>query len=384
MFGYSFPLLRIFGFEVRVDPSWFIIALLVTWSLATGLFPALQPGLPPSSYWAMGAIGAAGLFASIVLHELSHSLTARRLGVQIRSITLFIFGGVAEMAEEPRSAKEEFLVAIAGPLASIGIAFACLAADVVSTAAGIPPQVVLVLRYLWWVNLLLVVFNLVPAFPLDGGRVLRSILWRFKGDLNWATRITSSLGAGFGIALIALGVVNVIRGQLIGGLWWVLIGMFLRAAAAGSYRQLLARNALQGQSIDRFMSRHVHTVPADITLSDLVEKHVYRHHHTLFPVVMQDRLVGCVSLRDIQNVPRDQWSFQTVADVAEPCGDDNTIAPHAEASEALNRMSRSGRSKLMVVQDHHLQGILSLKDLLRFMSLKMELEGTQPQRRRAA
>jgi CBS domain-containing protein len=226
-------------------------------------------------------------------------------------------------------------------------------------------------------NLMLVVFNLVPAFPLDGGRVLRSVLWQWKGSLRWATRVTSSIGSFLGAALIAGGVFWAIGlADLLGGMWLALIGLFVRSAARMSYQQLLLRRALEGEPVSRFMHPQPVTVPRSLPVSDLVHDYVLRHHFKTFPVVDGNRLVGCVSTHNVRALPRDEWERQTVGTIAEPCGGENTVPPDLDAMQALALMSRSGRSRLLVADGERLVGILSLKDLLKFFSLKMELEPT--------
>lgn len=376
MFGRRIPLFKISGFPINLDPSWFLVALLVTWSLATGLFPDRFPGLGRNTYWAMGVAGALGLFVSVVLHELAHAVTARRFGIRMRGITLFLFGGVAEMEGEPPSPRAEFWVAIAGPLASFGVALAAGLLAFLGRGAGVPLPVNVVFSYIALLNAVLAVFNLIPAFPLDGGRVLRSLLWGWKGRLRWATRITSRIGSGFGFALIALGVVTVfVWGDLLAGLWWFLIGMFLNNAARMSYQQLLLRRALEGEPVSRFMQPSPITVPRSLPVSELVEGYIYRHHFKMYPVVDDDgRLLGCVSTRHVRTLPREEWDRQTVGAIAERCGPEALIAPDTDAMKALSLMSRTGASRLLVVDGDRLLGILALKDLLRFFSLKMEFE----------
>jgi|YelNatPaOPRAMG01_1025707.scaffolds.fasta_scaffold79334_1 Zn-dependent protease/predicted transcriptional regulator len=374
MFGRSVTLFRMFGFAVRVDSSWLIIAVLITWSLAVGFFPHIYPGLTSAEYWLMGVSGAILLFVSIIVHELAHSLVARKHGLPMKGITLFIFGGVAEMDQEPPSAKAEFLMAIAGPLTSVvvGAIFYVLAA----ATRGIWPVVVVgVFAYLAWINWILAAFNMVPAFPLDGGRVLRSLLWQWKNNIWQATRIASAIGSGFGILLMIFGVYRLLIGDFIGAVWWFLIGMFLRGAAQGSYQQLLVQRILQGEPIRRFMNTNPVTVSPAISLEDLVENYIYRYHYKMFPVVNEaNELLGCITTREVKNVPRSEWGRNSVQAAMRVYCDDDTVTPDTDAIKALAKMRKSQNSRLMVVQDGHLLGVLTLKDLLEFLSAKLEME----------
>jgi len=376
VFGRRIELFRLFGFAVRLDLSWFLVVALISWSLASSVFPPLYPELAPSVYWLMGIAAALGLFASVVLHELAHALMARRFRLTIRGITLFIFGGVAEMESEPPSAEAEFLIAIAGPAASVVVAVGCLGIGVLGPIVGLPLPLTGVLMHLAGLNLLLVGFNMIPAFPLDGGRVLRSALWKFKSDLRWATRITTGIGSGFGLVLILLGIWRMIGARdLIGGLWMLLIGLFLRNAAKIAYKQLVMRRSLEGEPVRRFMQQEPVVVSRAMSVAELVESYVYRYHHKLFPVVDGDRLLGCVTTQAVKQLAQTEWSRQSVSAIMQPCSTDNTIGPDADAVEALSRMSRTGQSRLMVVEDGRLLGIIALKDLLKFLALKVELEG---------
>lgn len=375
MFGKRIDLFKLLGFQVRIDFSWIIIAVLIAWSLSTGLFPLQYKGLSTRTYWIMGIIGALGLFLSIIIHEFSHSLVARRYGMRMKGITLFIFGGMAEMSDEPPSPKAEFMMAAVGPVSSIILAGIFYIIHSVGATSGIPKPVNGVVQYLAFINGLLAAFNVVPAFPLDGGRMLRSILWGIKGNLRWATRISSGIGSGFGIFLIILGVFNVFSGNFIGGMWWFLIGMFLYSAAKMSYQQLLTRRALEGESVRRFMKTDPITVPPDMTIERLVEDYVYAFHHKMYPVVADsDRIEGCVTTKQIKEIPRDDWSQKRVRDIEVACSEDNTISPDADAIKALSLMNRTGMSRLMVIEGDRLAGILSLKDMLKFLSLRIELD----------
>lgn len=375
MFGKRIKLFTLLGFEVRIDLSWIIIAVLVAWSLSTGIFPFQIKDLSTGTYWVMGILGALGLFFSVVVHEFSHSLVARKYGLPVKGITLFLFGGVAEMSAEVPSPKAEFLMAVTGPLTSIGMAILFYGAYAAGIGAGLARPVNGVLGYLAVINAILAAFNLLPAFPLDGGRVLRSLLWSWKKNLRWATRVSSRIGGGFGVLLIVLGVFSVLRGNFIGGMWWCLIGMFLHGAARMSYRQLVLRRALEGEPVRRFMKTEPLTVPASTSLSELVEDYIYKHHYKMFPVVEDGRrLIGCVTSRQVKEFSRDEWPSKTVGEIADSCSADNRVGPDEDAMKALSTMNRTGSSRLMVVEGERLVGILTLKDMLNFLSLKIEME----------
>jgi len=315
--------------------------------------------------------------SSIVFHEMSHAAVAQVFGMPIRGITLFIFGGVAEMHSEPTSALSEFLMALAGPVASavLGLLFFLLFGFVASSQG--PAAVAGVLWYLSCLNWTLAAFNLVPAFPLDGGRMLRAALWGWRKDLIWATSIAAGAGNIFGILLIVLGLIEVLRGDFVGGVWLSLIGLFLRGAASATYEQTLARQILAGHPVSRFMNRRPITVSPELSVRELVEDYVYRYHHKVLPVVRDGRLLGCVTTAQ---VGEDQWGRRTVAEIMEPCSEENTISPETDALEAVTKMQRTGRSPLLVVDRGQLVGILSLRDLLEFLTLKLQFEGRRGQR----
>ena len=371
-FGRRLRLFRLLGFEVRLDWSWIIIAVLVTWSLADGLFPHLYRQLTKEVYWAMGLAGALGLFGSIIFHEFCHSLVARKFGMPMKGITLFIFGGVAEMGEEPPTARAEFLMALAGPVSSFFLSGVFYWLYQLGLNSDWPVPLTGVVGYLSLINVVLAGFNLLPAFPLDGGRILRSILWGAKQDLQWATRISARLGSGFGIFLIAWGIFQVLRGDIY-GIWSVLIGLFLRSAAQASYQQLVVRRVLEGEPISRFMTRNPVTVPPALTVAELVEKFVLHYHFKMFPVLEDGRIVGCVTTKDIKGIPREKWGAVRVGDIAERCPPEIFIAPETDAVKALGLMNQMGLSRLLVAEGDRLLGILTLKDLLAFFSLKVEL-----------
>ena len=324
----------------------------------------------------MGIAGALGLFASIVFHELWHSLVARRYGLPIGGITLFIFGGVSEMTEEPHSPAVEFFMAIAGSASSFALsAIFTMAALSTRTYAPVPFNAVLL--YLASINGLLGIFNLLPAFPLDGGRVLRSILWHASGRLRWATRLASKIGEGFGVGMILMGIITFVYGSFISGIWWFLIGMFLRNASHMSYRQLVVRQALQGEHVRRFMKPDPVTVTPSVTLSQLMDDYIYRYHYEMFPVVDGGKLLGVVNVNQLKEIPREEWSRRTVKDLARTCTEGNTIEPDADATKALEKMNKEGNSRLMVIDHGRLVGILALRDLLKFLAIKMDFEPSE-------
>jgi Zn-dependent protease len=373
LFGRGFKLFSLFGFPIRIDLSWFLIAFLIAWSLAAGLFPAYYPQLSRGTYWAMGVIGALALFACVVMHELGHALMARRYGIQMKGITLFVFGGVAEMSDEPPSAGAEFAVAVAGPVVSIVLAGVFyLVAMVVEPVAAYG-----VVAYLAWINGILVAFNLVPAFPLDGGRVLRAVLWHWKQNLLWATGITARIGAGFGLAMMILAVFSLFMGNFIGAIWWFLLGMFLRSAAQMSYQQVVWRQFLSGTKVRGLMNTEPKTVGPEVTVDRFVDDYIYRYHHKMFPATVNGGLLGCVGLHDVKELPREQWAEHTVGELVHPCTEENTIDQNADAVAALQRMNQTGSTRLMVVDGERLVGVISLRDMLSYLSRRMELESDQ-------
>jgi Zn-dependent protease/CBS domain-containing protein len=386
MFGNRVRLFRLLGIPISLDLSWLIILALVTWSLEQAFRERLMPqfysetaaSIPPSYYWIMGLIGALAFFVCVVLHELGHAIVARSLGMPIRGITLFLFGGVAELGDEPVSAGVEFLMAIAGPAVSLILAIGLAVLTWVGYNGGWAPEVVLVLGYLAAINGLVLVFNLIPAFPLDGGRVLRSILWAVTGKLRQATHWASVLGQGFAWLLIAVGILELFWGSFISGIWLGLIGWFLNNAARTSYQQVLIRQALQGEPVRHFMNAQPIVVPSSLDLRQWVEDYVYRYHRKAFPVVSDGHLEGVITTQALMQVPRGEWDRHTVGELMRHDVRALTIRPDADAVYALAKMQRTGSSRLLVTDEDRLVGIISLKDLLRFLNLKLELESASP------
>lgn len=374
MFGKSIKLFTLFGFKVQIDASWFILAILIIWSLAQGLFPYYYKDLSNASYWWMGVAGAAGLFLSIIAHEFMHSLIAQNASLPIKGITLFIFGGVAHMEDEPPSAKTEFSIAVAGPITSIVLGVLFYGIALAGRNYAWPLPVTAVFSYLGVINWVLAGFNLLPAFPLDGGRILRSVLWSIQKDLRRATKTASRIGVGFSILFMVIGAVQFISGNFIGGIWIFVIGMFLQGASRTSYRQLLIRQSLEGEPISRFMNTNPVTVPSTVTIEELVENYMYQHHFKMFPVVDNGELLGCVTTKDIKEIPRSEWSTKKVEDLHLTCSDRNTVDPDTDAVKVLAHLHHNQISRLLVVQHGKLVGIVTLKDIMQFLSIKLDLE----------
>ena len=382
MFGTRWRLFRLLGIPIYVDPSWLIILALLTMTVAGLLpqlagqyYPGVNLGIPPWGYWIAGLLAALAFFLCIVLHELGHAVAARSRNLPTRGITLFLFGGVAELTEEPRSPSDEFIMAIAGPVVSFVLAIGLGILSGIGFYGGWPPIVVIGLGYLAAINMMVLIFNLIPAFPLDGGRVLRSILWSTMGSVRRATWWAASAGRVFGWILIGWGMLNLFSGNWVGGIWFGLIGWFLTRAASSSYAQVLVRQILAGESVRRFMNPEPISVPPDISIRELVDDYVYHYHRKSFPVVQNGHPVGYIDTRDLGGAPRGEWEFRTVEEVMRRDLRPVSIGSDADALDALKQMQRTGVSRLLVIDAGRLVGILSLKDLLRFLSLKLELEG---------
>ncbi len=374
MFRRRFKLFRLFGFDVGIHISWLVVAVLVLISLAMGFFPQAYPNLSERTYWLMGAVAALLFFASIIFHEFCHSLVARRYGLPMRGITLFLLGGIAEMGEEPKRPKVELLTALAGPAASVALGFAFIGLGDLGEVAGWPLAVLGVLIYLGRINWLLAIFNMLPAFPLDGGRVLRAVLWSWKKDLRRSTRIASQIGSGFGLLLILLGILNLFMGSPIGGLWLVLIGLFLRGAAQASYQQVLVREVTEGKKVRDVIDRKPIQVAPSLSLRRFVDDYVLVHHIDRFPVVENGGgLLGCLDLQRVKMVPESRWDEETVGQLAGRCDPLYTIDLDADLVAALDRLRRGPFDRLLVVQDGRLEGVLDRHALERFITVRLNL-----------
>ncbi|MCC5887407.1 MAG: site-2 protease family protein [Gammaproteobacteria bacterium] len=374
MFGHRIALFTLFGLEVRANTSWVLLAVLVFWSLATGFFPARLPGLAVPVYWTLGLVGMLGVFFSLLFHEFAHSLVARAKGMEINGITLFLFGGAAEMTSEPPTPRIEFEVAIAGPLASLALflGFGLLAGLLAQTP--LPEYLSALFGYLSLINLILAIFNMFPGFPLDGGRVLRAWLWHRRGDLLSATLTASRMGQGFGLTLVLIGFWTLLSVGALGGLWWILIGIFVIGVARAAYEQTALRVTFEGTPIRRFMAEHPVSVSPDMLLSTFIEDHAFRDHFSAYPVMENDRLIGRVRTRDVKQIAREDWTQQTLRRIMTPLEDDQLAHPEDDAQQVLDKMQRSHSGQIIVADGDRVIGIVTLADLLNHLALKRDLE----------
>ena len=359
-------LFRVGGIPVRVHASWLVIVGLLTWSLSVGYFPQVLPDLPAIAYWTKGLLATLLLFASVFLHELSHALVARRYGIPVSSITLHIFGGVSQLEREADRPDVEFLVAVVGPLTSFAIAAVLGVAQRVFDPS---PDIRATLGYLIVVNLSVGVFNLVPGFPLDGGRLLRSLLWKLKGSFQWATQVATQVGSGFAFLLMGFGVFRALSGEFVGGLWLVLIGTFLRQAAEGSYQQLVLRRALANLTVGQIMTRDVVPIGPELSVARVVDEFFWRHHVSTFPVVDGGRVVGILGLDRVKRLPRERWAETTVRDAMLPISDALTTTSETPLWEAFEKLTRNGVGRLAVLDGGRLAGYLSIRDVAHILAV---------------
>jgi len=362
---------RWLGIEITIDPSWFVIAFLIGWSFSF-LYESTFPSLAGAAAVALGAATAVLFFVSVLLHELSHSVVARRLGVPVEGITLFIFGGVTRTEQEAETAGDEFAIAVVGPVTSIVLAGVCWSI-VNATGDLLPAPVLFGVGHLGWLNLALGVFNLLPGFPLDGGRVLRSIVWRATGNLERATRAAVQGGkvvAGF---LIAGGLVIVMNGDL-GGLWYAAIGWFLFQAATASGAQAIVRRVLSGLVASDVMSPRLVTMADDTTLDQAVDEFFLRYDHTAFPVNDSDgTTLGILTLRGIRQVPREEWPVRQAWSAMTRLEDACTVEAATPMDEVLRQLTESEEQRVLVLDGDRVVGIISPRDIARWVQRSEEL-----------
>jgi Zn-dependent protease/CBS domain-containing protein len=365
--GSSLRLGRIAGIEFGVNWSWLVVFALIVWTLASAIFPSTNPGLSKSAHIAMAIVAASLFFLSLLLHEFGHALRARREGIEIDGITLWLFGGVARFKGSFRSAGAEFRVAIAGPLVSLalGVLFVLIA-----LIPGIPSAVDGVVSWLGYINLTLLVFNLIPAPPLDGGRVLHAALWHWRGDYVWATRVAAGVGRGFGYLLIALGVAMFVFQSSFSGAWLAFLGWFLLNAATAESRYLLTQQALSGLHVRDVMTPNPVVVGPDTTLGEFMDTIARSRRHSTYPVVEDGRPLGLLPFRCVASVPRADWDVRRVRDCLITLDKVPVLREGEDAADALADLSQSAGGHGLVVSNGALAGIVSTSDLARALEVR--------------
>lgn len=371
MRGRGLRLGRLFGIELRLDPSWFIVFVLVAWSLAAHYYPLSHPEWSVATYWALGVVTALLFFLSIIAHELGHSLVSRAQGIPVRDITLFIFGGAARMSREPRRAREELLMALAGPATSVvlGLAFGL----VWRASSGSPGVIHAVSGWLAWINVAVAGFNLIPGFPLDGGRVFRALVWGATGNLSRATRIAAGLGRVVAFGFILFGLWQVLEGNWMNGLWMAFIGWFLDSAAVQSARYGNLQELLSGHTVREVMATDCPRVSPGISLEMSVNEAVLPSGRRCFPVIEDGRLLGLLTLDGIKAVPRQRWSSTTVGEAMIPRDKLKTVGPDDDLSTVLERMGADDVNQYPVVEEGKLLGIVARDRMLGFLRARAEL-----------
>jgi len=368
----SFRIGKIAGIDISVHVSWLIIFVLLTWSLE-GWFATLYPG-SPLIYWSVSVLATLLLFLSVLLHELAHSLVAQRRGLPVKSITLFIFGGVSNIEQEPKSPGVEFQMAFVGPLTSLVIGGLCgLSFLLLRAIGGGRSPLAAILEYLAVANVLLGLFNLVPGFPLDGGRVLRSIIWKLSGSLRTATRVATLAGQGIAYLFILGGIWLIFAGSWVNGLWIVLIGWFLLSGAQSANSQVMLETMFKGVTVGEVMNASPVTVPANISLQKLVDDLLLPHGWRSAFVMQGDQLVGVITLDDIRHVPRDEWAQTPVGFAMIPLEKLQVVSPQQSFNEVLPLMVARDVNQVPVVENGRLMGVLSREDIVRFVEIRRGL-----------
>lgn len=367
----SLKLGRIRGIEIGIHYTWIFIFGLLTYSLAVDFFPSFYGDWTTTQYWIISVIASLLLFGSVVAHELGHSFVAMARGIPVKSITLFIFGGVASLSQDTQDARTEFQVAIAGPAVSFLIAL--VSVGLTYFLQGINSQAAGVFLYLAWANGLLVAFNLIPGFPLDGGRVFRSIVWGITHDMNRSTNIAGTVGVIIGYLFIILGVFVIFSGALISGIWFIAIGWFLQNAAEQSRQQVRVQETFQDVTIAMLMQRNPPAVSPETSIDTLVETHILGQNTRGVPVVRDGVLVGIITLSDIKTVPRTEWDQYRVLDRMTPRERLITVSPETSLDVALQAMSEKDIHQIPVVYGDMLVGLLTRNDIIHFIQLRSEI-----------
>ncbi|MEM3607262.1 MAG: site-2 protease family protein [Candidatus Bathyarchaeia archaeon] len=366
---------KIYGIEVRLHYTWIIVFLMVVWSVGFSYTPLQYPGQGPLRYLVVGVSSAVIIFLSVLFHELCHSIVAKRMGIPVPSIVLFLFGGVSQIAEEPREPGEELKMAVIGPLSSLLLAGVFAAARLLSVQLlGLREVAVsAVLQYGFIINLMLGLFNLIPAFPMDGGRVLRAMLWMRSGSLISATRKSALAAEVISYAFIGFGFLSIFTGGIANGMWLIFLGWFIKSGAEASLRHTVIAQALAKEKVRGFMSSPVCTVSPDWSLEEAVNECFYKYTHGGFPVVDEGGLKGILAVEDVRRIPRDRWRDTPVKEAMTPLARLVTVNPEDPASEALIKISKYGIGRLPVVEDGKLIGIITRSDLMRAVKTRIEL-----------
>ena len=374
----SIPLVKIAGIQIDIDYSWLMVFALVLWSLASGYFPQTYPGYATLHYWIIGTIAALLFFSSVLFHELCHAIMGNRLGEKVDRITLFIFGGMAHLSGEPRSAGDEFKIAIVGPLSSLALALLFWLIARAMTLEARPSLLAAVFRYLAFVNLALALFNLLPGYPLDGGRLLRAILWKRWGNVERATARAADWGNTIAWGLILMGTFQIFGGALVGGLWLIFIGLFLRGAAASGYQGTMVEQTLQRIRVGDIMTRTPITLDSDMAIANAVENYFLKEGHGGFPVTSEGRVVGILSLPMVSKCPAQERSHKKVADLMRPLDTNIEIAPSATALAAMHQMNEANSRRLMVFEGDRFAGLITMSGITRFLQMKSQLAAPAP------
>ena len=371
MSGRSWRFARVLGIDIFIDSSWVLIFLLVTWTLAAGYFPRAYANWPVGQYWLVGVVTSVLFFTSVLVHEISHSLVARRQGERVDRITLFLFGGASQMSEEPKTAATEFLMALAGPVASF--VQAGLYAVLRTLTQPASEALGAMFYYLAVINVGLGVFNLIPGFPLDGGRVLRSILWAATRNMRLATRVASWAGQTVAFLMVILGVFRLFTGDWLNGLWIMSIGWFLRNAAVSSYRQIVVRDAMRDVLASQLMHADFVPVGPEMTISELVDSYMIKRHEHAYPVLENNRLAGIICLHDVRKVPRAQWAGTMVRQAMTPGPQLQVVTPGDDGNTVLSRMAAKDVHQVPVMDGERLVGMVTRSDLVRFLQWQTEM-----------
>ena len=371
-------LFKVAGVQIAIDYSWIVIFVLVLWSLSAGYFPELHPDYPLVEYWIVGLAATLLFFASIVAHELSHAMVANGLGQPVERISLFIFGGMAHLGHEPTSARDEFKIAAAGPITSFILGAIFLAIPRVLGLTTAFPMWVSVFNYLGFINFALGLFNLLPGFPLDGGRLLRALFWARTGDFRRATARASDWGRGIAYGLIFLGALEIFSGSLVGGIWLIFIALFLKGAASASYQGIVIEQVLGSERVSDLMVHDPVTIDAGATVADAIHDHFSHHGYGGYPVMDNGRVVGLVALSQVRECAAADRGHKRVGEIMRPLEAAIVTTPDAPVSNALRQMAAADSGRLLVMEQERLVGLLSRSGVAHFIMLRSELGFTAP------